>query len=98
MGGERGISVAAEQGEADHGTAPQKLRDSANDLAARFTLSEVELRFGQRFGPEGALSVHTLIVTSPVHLVTFGRVISETIAAYEGRYGVIPASAGGQGG
>lgn len=76
------------------GLAAGRLRCYANDLAAEFSLSEVELRFGQRFGPGDALTVHTWIVTSPVHLVTFGRVIAATIAAYERRYGVIPEGTG----
>jgi hypothetical protein len=76
--------------DAQAGRSTGRLRAYANDFSADFTLSEVELRFGQRFGPGEALAVHTWIVTSPVHLVTFGRVIAATIEAYEGRYGAIP--------
>jgi hypothetical protein len=78
---------------ADAGRSTGRLRCYANDVAVEFSLSEVELRFGQRFGAGEALTVHTWIVTSPVHLVTFGRVIAATIAAYESRYGAIPESA-----
>lgn len=85
MAGERNGSAHAESGRSSG-----RLRAYANDLAAEFSLSEVELRFGQRFGPGEAVTVHTWIVTSPVHLVTFGRVIAATIAAYESRYGTIP--------
>ncbi|MCC7281102.1 MAG: hypothetical protein IT556_01890 [Acetobacteraceae bacterium] len=78
--------------QADAGRTTARLRCYANDFAAEFSLSEVELRFGQRFGGGEALSVHTWIVTSPVHLVTLSRVIAATIAAYEGRYGAIPCA------
>lgn len=89
--------MAAEQNGSTHaeaGRSTGRLRCYANDVAAEFSLSEIELRFGQRFGPGEALTVHTWIVTSPVHLVTFGRVIAATIAAYESRYGAIPEGAG----
>lgn len=85
MAGERNGGTHAEAGR-----STGRLRCYANDFAAEFSLSEVELRFGQRFGGGEALIVHTWIVTSPVHLVTLGRVIAATIAAYEGRYGAIP--------
>jgi len=90
MAAERNGSVHAEAG---RGTA--RLRCYANDVAVEFSLSEVELRFGQRFGPNEAPAVHTWIVTSPVHLVTVSRVIAATIAAYESRYGAIPHATGG---
>jgi hypothetical protein len=79
------------QAAAEGGTGP--LRSYANDVAVAFSLSEIELRFGQRFPLAEAQTVHTWLVTSPVHLVTFGRVIAATIAAYERRYGVIPEAA-----
>jgi hypothetical protein len=84
--------------EPDRADAPaeggrERLRCYANDVAVEFSLSEIELRFGQRFALAETQTVHTWIVTSPVHLVTFGRVIATTIAAYESRYGVIPTSA-----
>lgn len=82
MAGERDGSAGTAAG--------SELRAYANDLALGFSLSEIELRFGQRFGPGEAMTVHTLIVTSPVHLVTFGRLIAATIDAYERRYGAIP--------
>lgn len=69
-----------------------RLRCYANDVRLQFSLSEIEMRFGQRFGPGEAVTVHSWIVTSPVHLVAFQRAIAATIAAYEGRYGAIPAS------
>ena len=72
--------------------APGRLRCYANDLAVEFSLSEIELRFGQRFALSEALTVHTWIVTSPVHLVTFSRAIAAAISAYESRYGVILAT------
>jgi hypothetical protein len=92
-----GQGMAGERNDQAHAPASgstERLRCYANDLAVEFSLSEIELRFGQRFALTEAQTVHTWIVTSPVHLVTFGRVIAATIAAYESRYGVIPKSAG----
>lgn len=77
--------------DADDAAPAAPMRIYANDLAASFSLSEIELRLGQRFGADLPIAVHTFIVTSPVHLVTFNRVLSRTIAAYEGRYGAIAA-------
>ena len=71
------------------------VRRYANDLAVEFSLSTCELRFGQ-CSPGGAgAAVHSWIVTSPVHLVTFGRVIQASIARYEARFGAIPDGGGG---
>jgi hypothetical protein len=92
-----GQSTAGERSDRAHAPAqgsPERLRCYANDVAIEFSLSEIELRFGQRFALAETPTVHTWIVTSPVHLVTFGRVIATTIAAYESRYGVIPTGAG----
>jgi hypothetical protein len=61
----------------------------ANSLTVRFSLSEVELVFGQRFGAGEALC-RSWLVTSPVHLVTFGRLIDAAIARYQSRFGPIP--------
>lgn len=66
----------------------------ANELAVEFSLSRCELRFAQR-GDDGAVAQQGGIVTSPVHLVTFGRVIQATIARYEARFGAIPDGGGG---
>lgn len=79
MAGERDANAQGRMGQ---------LRSYANDLALGVRLSEVELRFGQRFG-EG-VTVHSWIVTSPVHLLTFRRLIVAAIADYEARYGAIP--------
>jgi Protein of unknown function (DUF3467) len=72
------------------GGAPQ--RRYANHVALEFSLSEVQLRFGQVFGP-GGFAVHSWLVTSPVHLVSFSRAIALTIADYESRFGRIPDGA-----
>ncbi|GEM_PF-6334839 len=66
------------------------VRRYANHLAIELSLSEVEFQFGQRSGPYAAPLIHTLVVSSPVHLVTFGRAIQATIARYETRFGRIP--------
>lgn len=66
----------------------------ANDLAVAFSLSEVELRFGQRFGAELPPSVLCWIVTSPVHLAAFGRLIEAALARYEAQFGAIPGADG----
>jgi hypothetical protein len=69
----------------------------ANDLAVAFSLSEVELRFGQRFSAEQPAEVLCWIVTSPVHLAAFGRMIEVALARYEAQFGAIPG-AGAPGG
>ena len=69
-------------------------RRYANDLAVEVTLSTCELRFGQRQGDGAPPQVHSRIVASPVHLVTFGRVIQASIARYEARFGSIPDGGG----
>lgn len=66
----------------------------ANDLAVAFSLSEVELRFGQRFGAEVPPVVLCWIVTSPVHLAAFGRMIAAALARYEAQFGAIPVGRG----
>jgi hypothetical protein len=71
------------------------MRRYANDLSIEFSLSACELRFGQLAATGAAPAVHSRIVTSPVHLVTFGRVIQATIARYEARFGAIPDGGGG---
>ncbi len=68
-------------------------RRYANDLAIGFNLSEVELCFGQAFAADGTTKSHSWILTTPVHLVSFGRAISRTLASYEDRYGRIPVQA-----
>ena len=65
-------------------------RRYANHLAVECSLSEVEFQFGQRSGPYAAPLIHSVVVSSPVHLVTFGRAIQATIARYETRFGRIP--------
>lgn len=62
----------------------------ANDLAVAFSLSEIELRFGQHFGAEMPPAVLCWIVTSPVHLAAFCRVIEAALARYEAQFGAIP--------
>lgn len=68
----------------------EPVRRYANNLSVHVSLSEVELRFGQRVGAEMGPRVHSLVVTSPVHLVTFGRAIQASIAHYETRFGRLP--------
>jgi hypothetical protein len=70
------------------------MRRYANDLSIEFSLSSCELRFGQHAASGGAPVVHSCIVTSPVHLVTFNRVIQATIDRYEARFGAIPDGGG----
>ena len=62
----------------------------ANHLAIDFSLSEVELRFGQHAGLKQPIAVQSLIVSSPADLVLFGHAIRTTIALYESRFGRIP--------
>ena len=72
--------------------APPRRR-YANQLAVTFSLSEIELRFSQQGGPLGGSTLQALVVSSPVHLVTFGQAIQATIAHYERRFGRLPDSA-----
>jgi hypothetical protein len=74
----------------DAAAAGTATRVYANDLAVAFSLSEVELRFGQRFGTELPPAVLCWIVTSPVHLAAFGRMIDAAVARYEAQFGAIP--------
>jgi hypothetical protein len=67
----------------------------ANDLAVEVSLSTCELRFAQRAGSGAEPVVGCRIITSPVHLATFGRVIQASIARYEARFGTIPDGGGG---
>jgi hypothetical protein len=62
----------------------------ANHLDVAFGVSKVELCFSQAFDAGGNTTPSCLIHTTPVHLVSFGRVISRTIASYEDRFGRIP--------
>jgi len=70
--------------------APERLY--TNSLSVSFTLSEVELVFGQQFGGDSP-ACRSWLVTSPVHLVTFGRLIEQAIARYQVRFGQIPVGA-----
>jgi hypothetical protein len=62
----------------------------ANDLSVEVSLSTCELHFGQQAGSGAEPVIGCRIVTSPVHLATFGRVIQAGIARYEARFGAIP--------
>jgi hypothetical protein len=62
----------------------------ANHLEVAFGLSQVELCFSQVFDADDRKTLSCLIQTTPVHLVSFGHVISRTIASYEDRFGRIP--------
>jgi hypothetical protein len=79
-------------GDRDADDAAGLSRHYANHLGVEFSLSEVSLRFGQQHGPDAEPAIHTLIVSSPVHLAAFGRVIQASIARYETRFGRIPDS------
>lgn len=82
----------AGSGDAEETVPPRRY---ANDLAVEFSLSSCELRFGQLSAGGTEAAVHSWIVTSPVHLVTFGRVIQASIARYEARFGAITDGGGG---
>lgn len=68
----------------------EPVRRYANHLSVHFSLSEVELRFGQCVNADTSPAVHSLVVSSPTHLVTFGRAIQASIAHYETRFGRLP--------
>ena len=73
-----------------NGKAELPPRRYTNHLAIDFMLTEVELNFGQRAGSASGPVVHSRLVTTPVHLVIFERIIQGVIARYEGRFGRIP--------
>ncbi len=79
-----------QDGHSEEPAPDEPVRRYANHLSVHFSLSEVELRFGQRSGADMGPLVHNLVVTSPVHLVTFGRAIQASIARYETRFGRLP--------
>lgn len=85
-------SMGGKDDEAEEAAGPPARR-YANHLAVDFSLSEVEFQFGQRGGPHIAPLIHSVVISSPVHLVTFGRAIQATIARYETRFGRIPDGA-----
>ena len=62
----------------------------ANHLGIEFVLSEMELRFGQRFGAGDLVAPQSWLVTSPVHIVGFAATIQAAVARYESRFGAIP--------
>lgn len=62
----------------------------ANHLEINIDMSEIELCFAQDFGPGAEVVPYCWILTSPVHLVSFGQAISRTIARYESLFGRIP--------
>jgi len=72
-------------------TEPDRpVRRYANHLSVHVSLSEVELRFGEDAGSDGRPMIHSLVVSSPLHLVTFGRAIQAGIDGYETRFGRLP--------
>jgi hypothetical protein len=67
------------------------LRGYVNHLTIATSISEIELGFGQYFGPGTGPRIHKWLVTTPVHLVSFRRIIDDAIARYEIAYGRIPS-------
>jgi hypothetical protein len=67
-------------------------RRYANHLAVDFSLSEFALRFGQHAADKSEPVIHSVVVSSPVHIVAFCQEIRATIHRYESRFGPIPGS------
>lgn len=67
------------------------LRRYVNYFEVQVSISEVDLRFGQRFG-HGSIDpvVDNWMVTTPVHLLELGRAIDAAINRYRDRFGAIP--------
>ena len=83
--------MATPRGSDTGGDQPeQPPRHYANHLAIEFSLSEVELRFGQHAADRPEPSIHSVVVSSPVHIVAFCQAIQATIDRYESRFGRIP--------
>lgn len=68
----------------------EPLRRYANFFDVQFSISEVDLRVGQSFGPGDRPVVHSWLVTTPVHLVTLARTINGAISRYHDQFGPIP--------
>lgn len=66
------------------------VRRYANHLSVHVSLSEVELRFGDHASSGDTPQIHSLVVSSPLHLVTFGRAIQAGIDGYETQFGRLP--------
>lgn len=65
-------------------------RHYTNHLAIEFTLSEFALRFGQQTAGEPEPVIHSVFVSSPVHIAIFCQEIRASILRYESRFGAIP--------
>lgn len=68
----------------------EPLRRYANIFEIEFSISEVDLRFGQHFGDDHEPLVHSRLVTTPVHLATLAKALNGAIALYQHRFGPIP--------
>lgn len=74
----------------DQSVPAEPVRQYANHLSVHVSLSEVELRFGNHAGNDEPPCIHSLVVSTPTQLVTFGRAIQASIDGYETRYGPLP--------
>jgi len=76
----------------------EPLRRYANLFEIEFSISEVDLRFAQRFGNSDEALIQGWMVTTPVHLVRLAEAVNDAIASYQHRFGPIPSAASSGGG
>jgi hypothetical protein len=65
----------------------------SNYLAIGQNAFEFILDFGQHYEGRDGERIHTRIVTSPFYAKWFKKLLEETIAQYEAKYGAIPNEA-----
>jgi hypothetical protein len=83
------MAAAKGKGEGEEGAAITRA-PFVNRLAVQCDISEVALSFSQEGSASGEEAPRLTVATSPVHLVSFSRVLSQTVANYERDYGRIP--------
>ena len=82
-----GTSRSGDNGANWAGPPPRRY---ANHLAVEFSLSEFALQFGQHDPGQAEPVIHSIVVSSPVHVAMFCQEIRESILRYESRFGPIP--------
>jgi hypothetical protein len=90
MGTSRGRVSDANGG----GSPPRRY---ANHLAVDFSLSEFALSFGQQVADQAEPVIHSVVISSPVHMAVFCQEIRASLLRYESRFGPIPGSLGANG-
>ncbi len=69
----------------------------ANHLSVGHNAFEFVLDFGQCYSDGGQARAHTRIIVSPNYVKAFSEILCESIAQYEGAFGLLPGVAPGPG-